>query len=395
MDTGQERIIILRDPFGFTPAILRVSQHAFYIISLLDGTRDVRDVQAQFMRQFGELLYTEKIEDLLERLDSCHFLDNERYAALRDETIKKFLESPTRPASHAGQAYPDKEADLLKMLAGLFKSEEGVRRIDWDSEANTIRGLIVPHIDFERGGPCYGLGYAELAENSRAETYVVLGTAHCEMKKPFCLTLKGFETPLGTVPNDREFGEELLEHCPWLTEDEFSHRSEHSIEFQAVFLQHLFGRRREIKIVPILCGAFHRQQKKLARPGDNPDVAALLEALKAAVSKRTESVCLIAGADLSHVGLRFGDGQPVNDRQLAYLEEQDIKTVEHVLNVDAQGFYENVTSDGDRRRICGLPNIYAMLHVLGTGRGRLLKYMQAPDKAAGSVVTFASVVIEK
>jgi AmmeMemoRadiSam system protein B len=394
VDTERGRLVQLRDPLGFSPVVLHVSQEVFYIITLLNGTRDIRDVQARVMRQYGQLIYTEKIEELIEQLDSCHFLDNERFAALEKKTIEEFLESPTRPASHAGAAYSPNAPDLTREIERMFATEDGPREINWEKVQNTIRGLVVPHIDFVRGSEAYGPGYAELAENSRAETYVVLGTAHCEMKKPFCLTLKDFETPLGTLENDRNFGEELLARCPWLTEDEFAHRSEHSIEFQALFLQYLFGRRRSVKIVPVLCGAFHRNIGK-TDPLENKEIREFIEALKEAVSKRGDSACIIAGADLSHVGPSFGDPQPVNARQLDYIRELDTKTLKYVQKVDADGFYRDVTEDGDRRNICGLPNIYTMLSVLGEGKGRLIKYLQAVDRQTASVVTFASVVIEK
>jgi predicted class III extradiol MEMO1 family dioxygenase len=345
VDTDKGRVIVLRDPLGFSQAELHVSQEAFYIITLLNGTRDIQDVQAQVMRQFGQLIYTEKIEELVLHLDSCHFLENEDFDRLMQGTVNEFLETATRSAFHAGQAYPRSEPELVNEMERILAGGDGSRRIDWDKGEDTVRGLVVPHIDFQRGVEAYSLGYTELAENSQAETYVVLGTAHSGMSKPFCLTLKDFETPLGTLANDREFSEELLAACSWLTTDEFMHRSEHSIEFQALFLQYLFGRRRITRIVPVLCGAFH-------------------------------------------------DPQAVNQQQLDYIEELDLKTLEFVQNTDPEGFYKDVTRDGDKRKICGLPNIYAMLSVLDAGKGRLIKYMQGVEEQTGSVVTFASVVIE-
>ena len=50
-------------------------------------------------------------------------------------------------------------------------------------------------------------------------------------------------------------------------DDELTHRTEHSIEFQVVFLQYLLGGRREFSIVPILVGSFH----DLMESGDRPD----------------------------------------------------------------------------------------------------------------------------
>jgi AmmeMemoRadiSam system protein B len=394
VDTPKGRVVVLRDPFGFSPAILQMSQEAFFVITLLNGTRNIRDIQAIFMRQFGQLVNSEMIEELIEQLDSCHFLDNERFATLKDETIENFLNSAIRPPYHSGTAYPDRKQDLEQALTAMFRDGDAEREINWGKGENSVRGFIVPHIDFERGGPCYGLGYAELAENSQAETYIVLGTAHCDMKKPFSLTLKDFETPLGTLANDRELSDLLLRRCPWLTQDEFSHRSEHSIEFQTVFLQYLFGRRRQISIVPVLCASFRDQDGVHSPPLENPDISAFIDILKEAIGKRGESVCIIAGADLSHVGQRFGDQLEMNEQLLKHIEERDLETLEQVCKVNAEGFFRHVTEDGDRRKICGLPNIYTMLSVLSEGTGKIIKYMQAVDEETNSVVTFASAIIE-
>ncbi len=394
VDTPQGRVVVLRDPFGFSPAMLQVSQNAFYVISLFDGKRDLRDIQAIYMRQFGDLLFTEHLEELIGQLDSCHFLDNERYTKLKEDTIRQFRESPLRPATHAGTGYPATEKEARTALGQMFTAEGGAGEVDREEPGNTVRAVVAPHIDFERGGACYSFAYRELAKNSRAVTYVVLGTAHCDTGRPFALTLKDFQTPLGLLENDREFGQELLEGCPWLLEDEFSHRSEHSVEFQAVMLQYLFAGRREVKIVPLLCGSFAKEALQQVSPAANTQVKEFLSAFGAALSKRGDDVCLIASADLSHVGLRFGDQVVMNDRLLAYIQEHDLTTLEYVKNADAEGFYNSVVSDGNKRKICGLPCIYTMLSAIPEGKGRLLRYMQAPDKAAGSVVTFASLVIE-
>ncbi len=56
-----------------------------------------------------------------------------------------------------------------------------------------------------------------------------------------------------------------------LFDDELTHRTEHSIEFQVVFLQYLLGGRRDFTIVPILVGSFHDLMERgidpIAGPG--------------------------------------------------------------------------------------------------------------------------------
>jgi hypothetical protein len=47
--------------------------------------------------------------------------------------------------------------------------------------------------------------------------------------------------------------------------------------------------------------------------------------------------------------------------------------------------------DGDRRRICGVAPIYALLYLLAGARGEVLRYTQWTDPAGEAAVTFASV----
>ncbi|MBI3625073.1 MAG: AmmeMemoRadiSam system protein B, partial [Candidatus Rokubacteria bacterium] len=116
------------------------------------------------------------------------------------------------------------------------------------------------------------------------------------------------------------------------------------------------------------------------------------DALRDTVAASKRRVCLIAAADLAHVGPRFGDPGRVREPELARLEREDRAMLEPVAAVDARAFYESVSRDGDRRRICGLSPIYALLRCLPAGRGRLLRYAQWPDPQG--TVTFASLVFE-
>jgi predicted class III extradiol MEMO1 family dioxygenase len=99
---------------------------------------------------------------------------------------------------------------------------------------------------------------------------------------------------------------------------------------------------------------------------------------------------VIAGADLAHVGPRFGDPEPVSLAERTRLEGEDRAMLAAVAAGDAEAFFENVARDGDRRRICGLSPIYALLRTLGGAPGVIRRYAQWPDPQG--VVTFASVV---
>jgi AmmeMemoRadiSam system protein B len=121
-----------------------------------------------------------------------------------------------------------------------------------------------------------------------------------------------------------------------------------------------------------------------------PGVGQFIEALQIAMAKRPNRVCLLASADLAHVGLRFGDAEPPNRLSLQSMGEEDRRLLEYAQRVDAEGFYNSIRLERDRRRICGFPPIYTLLKLVDAREGKLLKYDQAMDPSTQSVVTFAS-----
>ena len=64
--------------------------------------------------------------------------------------------------------------------------------------------------------------------------------------------------------------------------------------------------------------------------------------------------------------------------------------LEYAEKMDGEGFFESISRERDRRKICGLPPIYSMLKILEAKEGKLLKYDQAFTPETQSVVTFAS-----
>ncbi|HVY44805.1 MAG TPA: MEMO1 family protein, partial [Minicystis sp.] len=98
-----------------------------------------------------------------------------------------------------------------------------------------------------------------------------------------------------------------------------------------------------------------------------------------------------AGADLAHVGPRFGDARPLDAAGRAALRRTDATSIDLALAGDAAGFFRQVAADLDVRRVCGLAPIYTMLRVLDEGRaGELLNYEQCVDPDEGSIVSHAS-----
>jgi AmmeMemoRadiSam system protein B len=224
------------------------------------------------------------------------------------------------------------------------------------------------------------------------DRWIVLGTVHTSITRPFALTRKAFETPLGPAEVDEECLEALLTRVGnRYFDDEFAHRGEHSIEFQGVFLRHATPAHRPVRIVPILCGSFHRFVEDRRPPQDGDEVEEFLAAVRETLRALGGRTVVLASADLAHIGPQFGESRPVTPGRLREVEEADRQMLASVETGDAEGFFRAVAKDGDRRHICGLPPIYGMLRILAGQRGRLLRYSQWPDP--NGTVTFAALAL--
>ena len=170
--------------------------------------------------------------------------------------------------------------------------------------------------------------------------------------------------------------------------DEFCHRTEHTIEFQVIFLQYILGES-EFTIFPILCNSFHELIQKGISPMQDPiyneAIALLIERCA-----RLDKVCLVASADLAHVGPQFGHQEAVTPGVLAEVKAKDLEMLRHVQDLKGEEFYRFILREGDRRNICGLPPLYALLHLIDAKKGELLQYQQWHDSQGKGAVTFAS-----
>ncbi len=384
------QVLCLRDPTHYAEAVLFVPLAAMDILRHFDGNHSVLDIQAAYVRRRGELLFREQVEELIATLDQHYFLESDRFADFQEALKEGFRQAKARSAFLAGRSYPAEPRELRQTLHQILAHSEGPTD-DAGTTAEPIRALIAPHIDFVRGGVGYAWAYRGLEARTDAEVFIILGTAHAGTTMPFAACGKDFETPLGPVRTDRDLLERLRQRAPnLLAVDDIAHRAEHSIEFQVIFLQHLIGAKRPIRILPILVGSFDEWVLSGKLPSDDPEVQGFLDTFRSLLEARNNSVCLIAGADLTHMGARFGDQGSVTRHLLQWIETQDRRMLEPVLAGDPDGFFRFVSREGDRRRICGLPPMYTLLHLVRGQTGRLLHYGQAPDPQG--VVTFCSTV---
>ena len=379
------KMIGLRDPLGISPEVLFLSPEAFFIASLMDGKNSLRDIQAAYMRRFGELIFTERIEDLIRELDAHYLLETPNFLEHLERLKEEFRHSQVRQAAFAGKSYPATKEALQRELAGFFS------RVPPQTRGEKLRGLIAPHIDFARGGECYAHAYRALDASGPSSLYVILGTCHTHMKEPFTLTKKAFETPFGRVETDQELVEGIARALPFNPfEDEFLHRQEHTIEFQLIFLQYLWGN--SFRILPVLCRSFQEYIQEGKSPIDDPYFRSFIEAVKEALVGK-EAVFL-ASADLAHVGPQFGHLYQATPGLMIEVRNKDMEMISHVLSGDAEGFFRYIWRERDERNICGLPPIYSLLLLIEGCKGQLLEYRGWRDPQGKGAVTFASISLK-
>ncbi len=387
-DADHGQVLVLRDTQGVTAAQARIPPALIPIVARFTGELTCAEIARAVSAEVGQPVAAAFVQRLADELDEGLFLEGEAYEGALAEVRQEFHDAPLRPASHAGGAYLADPAELVKYLDERCMAKGSAAVAD-----RTLTALIAPHIDPWRGAVGYGHAYAALRAGlaEEADTFILFGTSHAPMAEPFALCRKGFDTPLGAMPADLDAIDRIAARCPYDPyADELNHKREHSIEFQAVFLRHVLGER-PARIVPILAG-LGRQQSRRTDPGSDPKAMALLEAVRELVEERGRRALVIAGADLAHVGPRFGDPRPFDEGRRAALAATDATSIGLATAQDASGFWSQVAGDLETRRVCGLSPIYALLQTMRRGStGALAHYEQTIDPEDGSIVSHAAV----
>jgi AmmeMemoRadiSam system protein B len=392
-DPRHGKLLVLRDTQGVTDSHAAIPPDLVPIVARFNGVATCEEIAREASRELGGDVPVDLVVKLAEELDRGLFLEGPTFRHALAKIERDFASANVRPASHAGGAYSDDPADLRRYLDERCIGAAPAPRPNGHDGA-LLTALIAPHIDPWRGAVGYGHAYGALkralARQPEVDTFILFGTSHAPMRQPFALCRKSFATPLGDLHADTAAIDALADAAPFdAYADQFNHKREHSLEFQVVFLRHLLEGKRSAKIIPVLAGLGDHQMHG-TDPASDTAVTKFLDAVRAVIDARPGRVVLVAGADMAHIGPRFGDARPARD-QLAALHETDRASLDHAIGADSRGFWKHVSHDLDTRRVCGLAPIYSLLRTLpGRARGELLHYEQTVDKDDGSVVSHAA-----
>jgi len=383
VDTDDGERLVLRDPTGYVEETVALIPAAGLLLQFFDGERSAVQIATRVQLQYSLQVTSDAIAELAQGLDELGFLESPAFDVRRRAINDAYRRSAKREARFAGESYPAEPDELKAFLAESF---ERLDPIDGDE---IPAGIVAPHVDLRVAEAAYGHAYRRfLGARRRPDAFVVVGTAHGPIEGFVAASHVPYDTPLGPVPVDHELLDRVADLYPGdLFADEAAHRTEHSVEFQAVYLRYLFG----VDVppmLPVISNSLERFADGHDDPACNPQVGRFVDAVRRAADEQKKSLCFVAGADLAHIGPRFSDPGPVNAETLRDLEKRDRETLATVETGDAQAFYRSVCEDGNGRRICGLAPVFLTMLWADGRHARITDYRQWVEQ--GSCVSFAA-----
>ena len=383
----------LRDPLQLSEQQLVMPHSLAQLLIFCDGTRTMAKIHQAFCNHVGQAVPLHIISDALAQLDDAFLLENGR-SQQAIQTIKEaFRNQPFRPPSLVDLSYPGSPQALADMLNDYGKDDDLAGWEPWQG-----RGLISPHIDFQRGGPVYSKVW-QRAKTAvlDADLVIIFGTDHNGGFGTFTLTKLPYATPYGVLPTDPHLIDKIANAIgpEAAFAEELHHKQEHSIELTAVWLHHIYQQAgvEPKPMIPILIGSFHEFVQKGTHPSDDPLLMTAMDLLKQETADR--KVLAVASVDFAHVGPEFGDNYIMDEERRTKLRQTDDFLLRSIVQGDAAGFYDQIATIENANKVCGFSPIYLMLRYLGTTEGVQVAYDQcSADAADESLVSIAGVLLE-
>lgn len=382
---GQD-IIVVQDPLEIIGETLCLTDIASMLLSLMDGTRSIPEIQAVFKKYGGDQVPHDFVATHLEELDKIGLIENEDYHRRKKEIFASYAALTEREASHAHEAYngdPESLRAWVDVVLDDCQDPEPIRE-------TPPKVLVAPHIDFRVNESVYRAAYRQL-RNRQYDRVVLMGTGHSILEGIYCLTHKDFATPLGTTKNDRgAYGKLLAAANGAASSNDFPHRKEHALEFQLVFLQHLLGAE-SFELVPILVGGLQPLYHRVNRLREEPSISPFLDALREVIEEVGRNTLVVAGVDFSHIGIRFSHRVSARD-MLEETKNHDRNLIEAFEKGNAASFWQTEVATEGKYNVCGFSTLSTILEAMEPAEGNCLDYGVWDDAPTGSAVTFAALV---
>lgn len=243
-----------------------------------------------------------------------------------------FRSENARRSVYAGSWYPGTKESLTRAV------DDYLADVDQPLVAGELLGLISPHAGYDFSGRTAAYAYYQL-QGRQVDTVVLLGPSHRAWVGDSAISNESaYETPLGLVPLDRAFIDDLAGRSSLRPVEG---DVEHSLEIQIPFLQRQLG---EFRLVPIMMSA--------EEPGAALRLAAALAEVVLERAGRGERVLLVASSDLHHIE-NYGE-----------VVRRDRPVVEAIAAFDLERLTQLLMAPGCS--VCGRMPILTMLHAART-----------------------------
>jgi MEMO1 family protein len=379
--------LFIRDPYHYSDTTLLIPPPLVQALECFDGQQTTTDLRSELVRITGEIQIGDLERHLFDSLDEAGFLENDRYREMKVQREKDFAAETVREPAFAGGAYPANRLALADLLTSRVGGPAG--------SAETI-AIAAPHASPDGGWDSYRAAYRALPPVADAgdKTFIILGTSHYGAPDRFGLTRKQFITPFGATQTDTRLVDELDKSAPLaIRMEDYCHAVEHSIEFQIVFLQHLYGP--NVRILPILCGPFVKSIYEGGLPEENEQVARFFDALGNIGAREGKNLFWLLGVDMAHMGRRYGDElrATANMGEMLAIEARDRQRIDRINSGDIGAYWSLVQDGHDDMKWCGSSPFYTFMKAMPQVQGELLHY-QHWQIDPQSVVSFAAMRFE-
>ncbi|UCE39764.1 MAG: AmmeMemoRadiSam system protein B [Candidatus Aminicenantes bacterium] len=383
-----EKVFLVKDFLGLIPQPVLLRGAALQLIGLIDGMRSIQDIQVELIRlQRGVFVRGEDVEDMISQLDKAFLIDSHNYRRGKKKIIEEYRQRQIREACLAGTAYPDNPDELAPYIQSILDTENGQpNTFGWEE----ISAIVAPHIDLDIGKKVYAKAY-QVVKGLSPERILLLGTGHHLSESYISLTTKDFVTPFGQVKTDRDEVEKLKEKCSpeIIAPNDIHHKNEHSLEFQILFLQHMFGN--GFRLMPVLCGSLHKEMRHYSKPEEIPGMSDFISGLRLYLGDRDKkkSALIVAGVDFSHIGPKFGHREPATSLLLE-AKEHDSSLLDAICQGDVTAFWAEVWKENNKYNVCGFSTLALLLELLSGRTGCVLGYDFWMEEATQSAVSYAA-----
>jgi MEMO1 family protein len=359
------------------------------LLGMMDGQHDLRDIQAALMHLTGgSIVPLADVEALIGQFDKAFLLESDAFRLKKTTIMEEFAQKTIREPMLAGTSYEEEPDRLREHIASV---EAGLPVLP--DQHHEVVGILAPHIEIAAAENAYVDAYRRI-KGREYDLVIILGINHHGGPEPYCLTEKDYATPLCTLGTDKEFVRRLKAGLPEgsVALNDFDHKMEHSIEFQAVFLAHYLGA--SARIVPVLCGGIHEYLVSGKDPFCDERFIAFRDGILRIIRQSGRRVLFVSGVDFSHVGYKFGHSLPAASL-LGRATANDSLIIDHLMNARAGDIFQNARETGDGFNVCGLSSMMLFSSLTGRCTAELLHHGTYDEPSTNSAVTFASMVFTR